>query len=113
MCPTHSFLVCILTGNHMADTVEAQRSELACPRLHRSELGGQFSLHRPVPHCRLCPTPLIQGNPCSSPRAPSGPEIELHCHIRHPGDKRRLGANSRWLSQAAASHGVGEASGCL
>lgn len=33
------------------------------------------------------------------PGAPADPEIEPHCHIRHPGDMRRLEANSRTAGQ--------------
>jgi hypothetical protein len=37
------------------------------------------------------------------PGAPADPEIEPHCHIRHPGDMRRLGANSRTAKAPPAS----------
>lgn len=57
--------------------------------------------------------PRFRATPEAIPGAPAGPKIELHCHRRHPGDTKRPGANSRWLSKGAASHGVREASGCL
>lgn len=42
--------------------------------------------------------PRFRATPEAIPGAPAGPKIELHCHRRHPGDMKRPGANSRWLS---------------
>lgn len=45
------------------------------------------------------PPPPFRANPEAMPGAPADPEIEPHCHIRHPGDMRRLEANSRTAGQ--------------